>query len=118
MHEPKARASCARKVRGGNRFGLWRRSFRGRQQELERRFASENDKIEIQAAKIRQQLWVVRNRLATVLHGPIQASLQVAAIRLASATTLDAKLSKELQQTIDSAFGPPPVQHHEGRSPK
>lgn len=73
------------------------------QQELERRFASENDKIEIQAAKIRQQLWVVRNRLATVLHGPIQASLQVAAIRLATATTLDAKLSKELQQTIDSA---------------
>jgi signal transduction histidine kinase len=73
------------------------------QQELERRFASENDKIEIQAAKIRQQLWVVRNRLATVLHGPIQASLQVAAIRLATATTLDAKLSKELQLTIDSA---------------
>ncbi|MEY2693659.1 MAG: hypothetical protein RL142_7 [Actinomycetota bacterium] len=73
------------------------------QQELERKFANQNDQIEIQAAKIRQQLWVVRNRLATVLHGPIQGALQVAAIRLATATTIDSSLSKELQRTIDTA---------------
>ncbi|MEY2737302.1 MAG: hypothetical protein RL683_420, partial [Actinomycetota bacterium] len=73
------------------------------QQELERKFANQNNQIEIQAAKIRQQLWVVRNRLATVLHGPIQGALQVAAIRLATATTIDSSLSKELQRTIDTA---------------
>lgn len=51
--------------------------------DAEAALVTANNELERLNAEFRQQLWVMRTDLATVLHGPVQASLQVLAMRLA-----------------------------------
>ncbi len=60
-----------------------------------------NRELELLNAQAKQELWLNRRRIATVLHGPVQAALYASAIRLAQAK----RPSKNLLQEINSDLG-------------
>ncbi len=55
-------------------------------------------------ADLRRRTWLTRRRIATVLHGTIQGTLHVAAIRIASAGTVDAELAATIRREIAAAL--------------
>jgi len=57
-----------------------------------------NRELELLNAQAKQELWLNRRRIATVLHGPVQAALYASAIRLAQSK----RPSKKLLQDVNS----------------
>lgn len=57
-----------------------------------------NRELSLLNAQAKQELWHNRRRIATVLHGPVQAALYASAIRLAQAK----KPTKKLLQEVDA----------------
>lgn len=83
--------------------GLFRLFVLG-QLQLEQEAQAQNDELALAEAKVRQQLWVARNRLATTLHGPVQAAFQVAAMRIAATSKPDVKLLEEVELSLQTAL--------------
>jgi signal transduction histidine kinase len=63
-----------------------------------------NHELEKLNAQAKQELWVSRRRIATVLHGPIQAALYASAIRLAQAKRPSKKLIQEVTEDLKDAL--------------
>lgn len=57
-----------------------------------------NAQLELLNSQARRELWLNRRRIATVLHGPVQAVLYASAMRLAQS----ARPSKKLIQTVNA----------------
>jgi signal transduction histidine kinase len=63
-----------------------------------------NTELEKLNAQAKQELWINRRRIATVLHGPIQAALYASAIRLAQAKRPNKKLIQEVTDHLNDAL--------------
>jgi signal transduction histidine kinase len=63
-----------------------------------------NTELEKLNAQAKQELWVSRRRIATVLHGPIQAALYSSAIRLAQAKRPTKKLIELVNEDLTEAL--------------
>jgi len=63
-----------------------------------------NRELELLNAQAKQELWINRRRIATVLHGPVQAALYSSAIRLAQAKRPSKKLLQEVNQDLGEAL--------------
>jgi hypothetical protein len=64
-----------------------------------------NDNLQRVVAQMRQALWVERHKVATVLHGSVQAAVQVAAMRFARNENPDSGYIEAVQSEIAEALG-------------
>ena len=55
-------------------------------------------------SRLRQEIWLNNRRMASVLHGPVQAALYAASIKLSSAKQVSVELISEVENDITSAF--------------
>lgn len=63
-----------------------------------------NEKLELLNSQARRELWLNRRRIATVLHGPVQAALYASAMRLAQSTRPSKKLIQSVNEDLGSAL--------------
>ena len=63
-----------------------------------------NRELELLNSQAKQELWINRRRIATVLHGPVQAALYASAIRLTQAKRPSKKLLQEVNQDLVEAL--------------
>lgn len=63
-----------------------------------------NEKLELLNSQARRELWLNRRRIATVLHGPVQAALYASAMRLAESTRPSKKLIQSVNEDLGSAL--------------
>lgn len=68
------------------------------------KLAAVNLELQKLNAAIRQELWLNRRRLASILHGPIQAALYSAAMKLAQADKPSGALIAEVEADIEQAL--------------
>lgn len=61
-------------------------------------------KLELFTSSLRQEAWVIQRNIATVLHGPVQAAMYAAALRLSQAKKPSEKLASVVKQEIDQAI--------------
>ena len=90
-------------------------TFASQFSQLQRKSTTEklsgvNKELEILNASLRQELWLNRRRTAAVLHGPVQAALYAAAMKLAQDSAPTPKLIEEvsvdIQQALDKLNNP------------
>jgi signal transduction histidine kinase len=70
--------------------------------ELQLKEVIEN--LAILNSQLRQEVWLNRRRIASVLHGPVQAALYASAMRLAQAKAFDKSLIEVVQRDIEHAL--------------
>ncbi|MFM6963773.1 MAG: hypothetical protein ACKOWJ_05900 [Micrococcales bacterium] len=70
--------------------------FQLQREESAAYLATTNENLERLNAEARRELWLYRRKLATVLHGPVQARLYASAIRLSQAKRVSAKLVEQI----------------------
>ncbi len=63
-----------------------------------------NRELELLNAQAKQELWINRRRIATVLHGPVQAALYASAIRLSQTKRPSKKLLQEVNLDLGEAL--------------
>ena len=63
-----------------------------------------NEELEKLNAQAKQELWINRRRIATVLHGPVQAALYSSAIRLAQSKRPTKKLIQDINNELAEAL--------------
>lgn len=63
-----------------------------------------NAQLELLNSQARRELWLNRRRIATVLHGPVQAALYASAMRLAQAARPSSKLIKTVNKDLEAAL--------------
>lgn len=63
-----------------------------------------NEKLELLNSQARRELWLNRRRIATVLHGPVQAALYASAMRLAQSTRPSKKLIQSVNEDLSDAL--------------
>jgi signal transduction histidine kinase len=63
-----------------------------------------NEQLELLNSQARRELWLNRRRIATVLHGPVQAALYASAMRLAQATRPSKKLIQSVNKDLAEAL--------------
>jgi signal transduction histidine kinase len=63
-----------------------------------------NEQLELLNSQARRELWLNRRRIATVLHGPVQAALYASAMRLAQSKRPTKKLIQSVNQDLESAL--------------
>ena len=63
-----------------------------------------NDQLELLNSQVRRELWLNRRRVATVLHGPVQAALYASAMRLAQAQRPSKKLIQSVNADLENAL--------------
>lgn len=63
-----------------------------------------NQELELLNSQVRRELWLNRRRIATVLHGPVQAALYASAMRLAQAKRPTKKLIQSVTQELANAL--------------
>ena len=63
-----------------------------------------NAQLELLNSQARRELWLNRRRIATVLHGPVQAALYASAMRLAQANRPSKKLVQTVNADLESAL--------------
>lgn len=82
----------------------------GQQLARTRRFDSETKiraviaDLEIVNSQLRQEAWLNRKRLASVLHGPVQAALYAAAMRLAQSKQISSDLISGIEVDLNQAL--------------
>ena len=84
-------------------------TFASQFSQLQRKSTTEklsgvNKELEILNASLRQELWLNRRRTAAVLHGPVQAALYAAAMKLAQDSAPTPKLIEEVSVDIEQAL--------------
>jgi signal transduction histidine kinase len=70
----------------------------------ERQLVEINDRLEKLTASARRELWVYRKKVATVLHGPVQARLYASAIRLTQAKRITKPLIDRVSRELGEAM--------------
>jgi len=68
------------------------------------RLVAVNQQLEILNASLRQELWLNRRRMASVLHGPVQAALFASALKLSQEQAPTPALVAEVEQDISAAI--------------
>lgn len=63
-----------------------------------------NAQLELLNSQARRELWLNRRRIATVLHGPVQAALYASAMRLAQAVRPSKKLIQTVTADLENAL--------------
>ncbi|MEN9749815.1 MAG: hypothetical protein RL149_893 [Actinomycetota bacterium] len=63
-----------------------------------------NAQLELLNSQARRELWLNRRRIATVLHGPVQAALYASAMRLAQAARPSSKLIQTVNKDLENAL--------------
>jgi hypothetical protein len=63
-----------------------------------------NDRLEKLTAGARRELWLYRRKVATVLHGPVQARLYASAIRLSQAKKVNKALVDKVSDELRAAL--------------
>jgi len=63
-----------------------------------------NEQLELLNSQARRELWLNRRRIATVLHGPVQAALYASAMRLAQSSRPSKKLIQSVNQDLADAL--------------
>jgi signal transduction histidine kinase len=63
-----------------------------------------NRELELLNAQAKQELWINRRRIATVLHGPVQAALYASAMRLSQTKRPSKKLLQEVNRDLGEAL--------------
>lgn len=82
----------------------------GQQLARTRRYDSESKiraviaDLEIVNSQLRQEAWLNRKRLASVLHGPVQAALYAAAMRLAQSKQISSDLISGIEVDLNQAL--------------
>lgn len=61
-------------------------------------------KLELVTSGLRQEAWVMQRNIATVLHGPVQAAMYSAALRLSQAKRPSDKLTASIKAEINAAI--------------
>lgn len=84
-------------------------TFASQFSQLQRRATTEklaavNQQLEILNASLRQELWLNRQRTASVLHGPVQAALFASAIKLSQEPKPTPELVAEVERDIQAAI--------------
>ena len=73
--------------------------------ESTRALAAEiNLQLEYLNSQARRELWINRRRIATILHGPVQAALYASAMRLAQAVRPSRKLIQSVNADLENAL--------------
>ncbi|MFM7030295.1 MAG: hypothetical protein ACKOWK_04425 [Micrococcales bacterium] len=70
--------------------------------------ASLNERMLQLVSQLRQQVWLDRRKVATVLHGPVQGALQSGAIRMARSgpsSQLAEQIREDMQEALDQLQG-------------
>ncbi len=62
------------------------------------------ENLAILNSQLRQEVWLNRRRIASVLHGPVQAALYASAMRLAQSQVYDKTLIEVVQRDIENAL--------------
>ena len=79
--------------------------IRQTQRYASQKFARDvNEQLELLNSQVRRELWLNRRRIATVLHGPVQAALYASAMRLAQATRPSKKLIQSVNEDLAEAL--------------
>ncbi|MEY3537432.1 MAG: hypothetical protein RL645_246 [Actinomycetota bacterium] len=60
-------------------------------------------KLELLISRLRQEVWLNNRRMARVLHGPVQAALYAAGMKLSSASKIDQELIDTVERDIADA---------------
>ena len=60
-------------------------------------------KLELLTSALRQEAWVIQRNIATVLHGPVQAAMYAAALRLSQLKKPSAKTNSQIKAEIDAS---------------
>ena len=63
-----------------------------------------NEQLELLNSQARRELWLNRRRIATVLHGPVQAALYASAMRLAQSSRPSKKLIQSVNKDLADAL--------------
>lgn len=66
--------------------------------------AEVNEELELLNSQAKQELWIYRRRVATVLHGPVQAALYASAMRLSQSKRPSKKLIQEVNSDLQDAL--------------
>lgn len=61
-------------------------------------------KLELLTSALRQEAWVIQRNIATVLHGPVQAAMYAAALRLSQLKKPSSKTNAQIRLEIDAAI--------------
>jgi signal transduction histidine kinase len=72
-----------------------------------------NRELELLNAQAKQELWINRRRIATVLHGPVQAALYASAMRLSQTKRPSKKLLQEVNRDLGEALEALRFKHNE-----
>lgn len=79
--------------------------IRQTQRYASQQFAQDvNQQLELLNSQARRELWLNRRRIATVLHGPVQAALYASAMRLAQANRPSKKLIQSVNEDLAEAL--------------
>lgn len=62
-------------------------------------------------SRLKQEIWLNNRRMASVLHGPVQAALYAAGMKLSSAKSISVELINEVEHDINAAFERLDYQH-------
>ncbi len=72
---------------------------------------AQSRELDLVTQRARQEMWLNRKRISSHLHGPVQAALQVSAMRLARAELVDRELldsiAAHIQSTLDTLDAEP-----------
>jgi signal transduction histidine kinase len=74
-----------------------------RNQAVQQRLALENRTLALAVARVSGQVWAQQNRIAEILHGPVQSSLIVTAARLMGSSSSAADV-EELLEPVETAL--------------
>lgn len=61
-------------------------------------------KLELLTSALRQEAWVIQRNIATVLHGPVQAAMYAAALRLSQAKRPSKNMTEQICAEIDESI--------------
>lgn len=85
-------------------FAFTQQVVRTQRLAAERQLKEVIENLAILNSQLRQEVWLNRRRIASVLHGPVQAALYASAMRLAQAKTFDKTLIEVVQRDIEHAL--------------
>ena len=85
-------------------FAFMQQVVRTQRLAAEKQLKDVIENLAILNSQLRQEVWLNRRRIASVLHGPVQAALYASAMRLAQAEKFDKTLIDVVQRDIESAL--------------
>ena len=85
-------------------FAFIQQVLRTRRLAAEKQLKVVLENLAILNSQLRQEVWLNRRRIASVLHGPVQGALYASAMRLAQSQVYDKTLVEVVQRDIENAF--------------